>query len=329
METLDFVRANLLSPMVLAFLLGIVATLVRSDLRFPPELYTALSIYLLLAIGLKGGAELARTPFAELWRPALLTLALGSAIPFWSYFILRRLGGFDIANAAALAAHYGSVSAVTFIASQTFLQGLRVPFEGFMPTLVALLEVPAIMIALLIARLGLSREAAGPRASWSALLHEVFAGRSILLLLGGLAIGYLSGPAGLEQVAPLFVEPFRGVLALFLLEMGMVAARRFGDLRKVGAFLLGFGLIMPVLHGVLGVLVGYASGLSAGGATIVAVLAASASYIAAPAAVRIALPQANPSYYLTASLTITFPFNLTVGIPLYYTVARAVYGGGA
>jgi uncharacterized protein len=322
METFDVVRANLLSPMVLAFALGVLATLVRSDLKFPTELYTALTIYLLLAIGLKGGAELAQTPFVAFLRPAVLALLLAFAIPLWSYAILRRLGGFKSADAAALAAHYGSVSAVTFIASQTFLQSLGVPFEGFMPTLLAILEIPAIMIALTLARL--SREA-GPRGSWSTLLHEVFAGRSVFLLLGGLVIGYLSGPQGLNQVAPLFVDPFRGVLALFLLEMGMVAARRFGDLRKVGGFLLGFGLVMPVVHGVLGVVAGYLAGLTPGGSTMLGVLMASASYIAAPAAVRIALPQANPSYYLTASLAITFPFNLTVGIPLYYAIAQRIH----
>ncbi|GAB4108690.1 MAG: sodium-dependent bicarbonate transport family permease [Roseiflexaceae bacterium] len=320
MSVLDLVRLNLFSPMVLAFGLGIIATLVRSDLKFPEELYTAISIYLLLAIGLRGGAELSHASLDTFWRPALVTLALGIAVPIWSYAILRGLGRFDIANAAAIAAHYGSVSAVTFAASQTFLEALRVPYEGFMPTLVAVLEVPAIIIALLIARTRM-----GEGGSWNEVLRELLTGRSILLLLGGMVIGYLGGDAGLKQVAPLFVDLYKGALTLFLLEMGMVAARRFRDLRSVGLFLLGFGIVMPLLHGLLGVWLGTLAGLSEGGCMILAVLAASASYIAAPAAVRIALPQANPSYYLTASLGITFPFNLVVGIPLYYSLAQLIH----
>jgi hypothetical protein len=321
MNALELVRLNLLSPIVLAFVLGIVATLVRSDLRFPDELYTALSIYLLLAIGLKGGMALAETPLREFWAPALVTLALGVAIPLWSYAILRRLGRFEIADAAALAAHYGSVSAVTFIASLGFFTAVDVPVEGFMPTLVAVLEVPAIVVALLIARMKI-----GGRGAWGEVLHEVLAGKSIVLLIGGLAIGALAGRSGLEPVAPFFMGLFQGALTLFLLEMGMVAARRFGDLRRVGPFLVGFGVVMPVLHGALGVWLGQAAGLSVGGSTVLGVLAASASYIAAPAAVRIALPEANPSFYLTAALAITFPFNLTVGIPLYYAIAQWIGG---
>jgi hypothetical protein len=319
MDPLQLVSLNLLSPMVLAFVLGCVATLARSDLRFPDELYAALAIYLLLAIGLKGGGALARTSLQELWAPALATLALGVAIPLWSYAILRRLGGFGVADSAALAAHYGSVSAVTFIASLTFLDAVGIAYEGFMPTLVAILEVPAIVVALAIARRGL-----GMAGSWGAVAHEVLAGRSVLLLLGGLAIGALAGPEGLAPVQPFFVDPFQGALTLFLLEMGMVAARRFRDLRQVGGFLLGFAIVLPVLHGALGTWLGALSGLSLGGAFILGVMAASASYIAAPAAVRIALPEANPGFYLTASLAITFPFNLAVGLPLYLAMAQAI-----
>jgi hypothetical protein len=319
-EILELVRLNLLSPMVLAFVLGIIATLVRSDLRFPEELYTGLSIYLLFAIGLKGGAELSETALAEFWAPALATLGLGVTIPVAAYFILRRFGRLEVADAAAIAAHYGSVSAVTFAAVQTFLQALDVPYEGFMPTLVALLEVPAIIVALLIARVAL-----GQGGGWGEVLRELLVGKSILLLLGGLTIGALAGKPGLAQVAPLFVDPFRGALTLFLLEMGMVAARRFRDLRRVGGFLIGFGVLMPVVNGALGIWLGSLAGLSEGGAVVLGTLAASASYIAAPAAVRIALPQANPSYYLTASLAITFPFNLALGIPLYYGLATLLY----
>lgn len=321
MDALELVRLNLVSPIVLAFVLGIVATLIRSDLKFPDELYTALSIFLLLAIGLKGGAELAETPLSEFWAPAVAAVGLGVTIPLWSYLILRRLGRFGIADAAAVAAHYGSVSAVTFIASLAFLEAVRQPVEGFMPTLLAVLEFPSIVVALVIARARL-----GGRESWGAVLHEVLAGKSIVLLLGGLIIGAMVGKTGLRPVAPFFVDLFQGALTLFLLEMGMVAARRLGDLRRVGLFLVAFGILMPMLHGALAVWLGAATGLSIGGSTVLGVLGASASYIAAPAAVRIALPEANPSYYLTASLAITFPFNLTIGIPLYYSLAQWVHG---
>jgi hypothetical protein len=226
-----------------------------------------------------------------------------------------------VVNAAALAAHYGSVSAVTFIAATAFMQAARQPVEGFLPTLVAILEVPAIVIALLIARRNLGGGSLGEA------VREILAGKSILLLVGGSLIGYLSGPDGLKQVAPVFVDPFRGVLVLFLLELGMVAAKRLRDLRKVGVFLIGFGIVMPLVHGALGVWLGSLAGMSVGGAMVLGTMAASASYIAAPAAVRIALPQANPSYYLTASLGITFPFNLTLGIPLYFALSRWLHGG--
>ena len=321
MSGLDLVLVNLLSPIVLAFALGIVARLVRSDLHIPDQLYSALSIYLLLAIGLKGGAELSTTSLADFWAPALATLVIGTGIPVWSYAILRGAGRFGVADAAALAAHYGSVSAVTFSASLTFLDGIQVSYEGFMPTLVAFLEVPAIVVALLIARTRKTGDVPGA-GSWGEVLHELLAGKSILLLVGGLIIGYLSGQGGLEQVAPLFVDPFKGALVLFLLELGMVAAGRLRDLRTAGVFLVAFGVLMPIFNGAVGVGLGTLSGLSLGGSFILGVLAASASYIAAPAAVRIALPQANPGYYLTASLAITFPFNLAVGMPIYYAFAR-------
>jgi uncharacterized protein len=318
LDPLELVRLNLLSPVVLAFALGLLATAVKSDLRFPDELYTALSIYLLLAIGLKGGAELAATPLAVFWRPAIATVVLGVLTPLIAYGVARRLGRFDVPNAAALAAHYGSVSIVTFLACLSFLQAVGTPAEAFLPTLVAIFEVPAIIVAIAIAR----RRAGDTR--WGPVLHEVLSGRSVFLLVGGLLIGYVVGNQGLERVAPLFVDLFQGVLMLFLLDMGMVAARRLRELRRTGLFLVGFGIAIPLVHGTIGVLAGTLAGLSVGGATAFGVLAASASYIAAPAAVRLALPEANPSYYLTASLGITFPFNLVFGIPLFYALARTI-----
>ena len=320
METIDLLRLGLLSPMTLCFALGALATLLRSDLKFPEPVYTALSIYLLLAIGLKGGAALATAPASALAWPALAGLGLGAAIPFWVYAALRRLGGFSSVDAAALAAHYGSVSAVTFIAALSYVQSLGLPAEGFMPAILALMEVPAIVIALLLARESRMQGGLG-RA-----LHEVLAGRSIILLVGGLAIGFAAGPQGYKSVAPFFADPFQGALCLFLLDLGMVAAQRFKDVRKVGAFLVGFAFAAPLINGVAGVAAGWAAGLSPGGSAVLGTLAASASYIAAPAAVRLALPAANPGYYLTASLALTFPFNLVAGLPLYAWVARLLHG---
>jgi uncharacterized protein len=320
MQMLDLVQLNLLSPVVLAFVLGMIATLVRSDLRFPDELYIFLSIYLLLAIGLKGGVELSRTSPAQVWAPILVTLLLGVTTPVTSYAVLRKLGRFSVADSAALAAHYGSVSVVTFIAALAFLDSAGVSYERYLPTLVAILEIPAIVVALVIARVRM-----GGKTAWAEVFHEILSGRSILLLLGGLLIGLIVGPDRFQSVAPFFVTPFHGILMLFLLEMGMVTARRLRDLRKVGLFLIAFGILIPLLHGTLGIILGHFVGMSLGGSMMLGVLAASASYIAAPAAVRIALPEANPSYYLTAALGITFPFNLTVGIPLYYAMAKYLF----
>jgi uncharacterized protein len=325
-DALELVRLNLLSPMVLAFALGVVATLVRSDLRVPDAMYAALSIYLLFAIGLKGGVALSATPPAVLLWPALATLTAGLVTPLWSYAIARRLGRWGVADSAALAAHYGSVSVVTFVAAQAFLDRAGVGYEGFLATLVALLEVPAILVALVLARRALGGAAQG---GWGATLREVLAGRSIVLLVGGLVIGAATGVQGAERVAPFFVAPFEGALTLFLLEMGLVTARRLGELRRAGPFLVLFGIGAPLVHGVLGAALGIAAGLSPGGATVFATMVASASYIAATAAVRLALPEANPGRYLTASLAVTFPFNLVVGIPLYARLAQAFSGGAA
>lgn len=313
--------ANLLSPVILAFVLGAIASLVKSDLRLPRSLYDALSIYLLLAIGLKGGVELSKTPFSEFVGPAVLTLILGLLTPVIAYNVLRRLGKFDRVNSSAIAAHYGSVSAVTFIVAISFGAMTGRPAEGFMPALVAILEVPAIIVALMIA---FTRDKRA--GSWKDAMHEVVSGRSVILLVGGLIIGFLVGPEGFEPVKPFFVGGFQGALTLFLLEMGIVAASRLKDLKKVGLFLVAFGVLVPIFHGALTIWLAQFTNLSVSGAAVLAAMVSSASYIAAPAAVRIALPEANPTYYLTASLGITFPFNVTLGIPLYYFLAERLIG---
>ena len=321
MEALDLLRANLLSPVVLAFFLGAIAVWVKSDLQFPKEVYAALSIYLLLAIGFKGGQRLAETPLAMIAVPMMVTVALGVLTPAIAYAASRWAGRLSVVDSAALAAHYGSVSAVTFAASLSFLDTKQVPYEGFMPALVAVLEVPAIVIAVVIARVAGRAEGDAP-TSWGTVLHEVLSGRSIVLLVGGLLIGYVSDPRAIERVSPFFVDLFHGVLVLFLLDMGIVAAERLREVGRGAWFLAGLGTAVPVVNGLLGALAGHAAGLSMGGTTVLGVMTASASYIAAPAAVRVALPRANPAYYLTAAIGITFPFNLTIGIPLVYEFSR-------
>jgi hypothetical protein len=319
MNLLDSLIQSLLSPMVLAFLLGIIASLIKSDLKFPPELYSALTIYLLFAIGLKGGAKLVGLSFSDIWLPMTAAILLSLAIPLWCFAILRKLGKFDGVNSAALCAHYGSVSAVTFAEGVAFLDLMEIKSEPFMPAMLTVMEVPAILVAILL----VGRSAvAGGSGSWGKVIHELISGKGVVLLIGGMAIGLLGGEKGYTQVAPLFDTPFRGVLTLFLLEIGLITGRSLGDVKKAGKFLIGFALIMPMIHGIIGALLGHALGLSVGGTTLLATLAASASYIAAPAAVRVALPQANPALYFTASLALTFPFNVVIGIPTYYALAE-------
>lgn len=330
----ELIRLNLLSPLVLAFALGVVAKLIRSEFSLPRDLYVSLSIYLLFAIGLKGGVELSQTPLAQFALPAAVTLAVGVLTPLLSYGALRQLGRFSVADSAGIAAHYGSVSAVTFFAALEFVQRAGTPAEGFMPTLLTLLEAPGIHVALAIGVIQISRHArahapavAGTigvphqHAPWHETLREVLTGRTMVLLVGGLIIGLIIGERGWEPVQPFFEGGFRGALTLFLLEMGLLAAERLSDLRKVGPFLLGFGTLMPLVNGAIGVAFGHWAGLSVGGAAVLGTMAASASYIAAPPAVRLALPEANPTYYLTLALGVTFPFNLIVGIPVYHQIA--------
>lgn len=324
---LETLQANLLSPIPLAFALGIVARLIKSEFSLPRDLYASLSIYLLFALGLKGGAELAHASLATIARPAAATLLLGVITPFIAYAALRWLGRFAVADSAGIAAHYGSVSAVTFIAAQQFVLRVGAPAEGFMPTLLTLLESPGIHIALLIGATQRARALKGETDGAAALrhvLHEVLTGRTMVLLVGGLLVGYMMGGSGWNAVSPFFDSGFKGALMLFLLEMGVVAGARLSDLRKVGPFLVGFGVLLPLLHGAIGVAIGHWAGLSVGGCTVLGTMAASASYIAAPPAVRLTLPEANPTYSLTAALAITFPFNLLVGIPLYYRAAQAL-----
>lgn len=314
--SVDLLFSNLLSPIVLAFVLGFVAILVKSDLKLPDGLYASLSIYLLFAIGLKGGVALSQAELSELWGPVLATLVISILTPTLAHNVCRRLGKLDRTNSAAMAAHYGSVSAVTFIAATTFAQMQGLSPEGFLPALVAILEVPAILLALWLVLRREGNRSLGP------LLHELVTGRAIVLLIGGLLIGLVAAPEGMKQVEPLFGDLFKGALTIFLLEMGLVAGSKIPELKQHAAFLLLFGTLIPLVNGALGVAAGVLAGLSPGGAGVLGAMAASASYIAAPAAVRIMLPQANASLYLTGAIAVTFPFNLVIGIPVYMELAR-------
>lgn len=307
---------NLLSPVVLSFVLGLAACLLRSDLRLPEPVFQGLSIYLLLAIGMKGGAAVAAAGIGSLVLPGLATLALGILTPLVAFAAMRHWGRLDRTNAAAVAAHFGSVSAVTFLVANESAHRAGLAPEGFLPALVAILEVPGIVVALLLARRG------GGKAFSPEAMAEVLTGKSILLLAGGSLIGYFSSPAQWESVKPFFIAPFKGALCLFLLELGTVAGRRLKDVRLAGARPLALAILLALFHGAVGVAGGLLAGLSPGGATVLGVMAASASYIAAPAAVRIALPEASPGIYLTLSLGVVFPFNLAIGIPWCLFLAR-------
>jgi hypothetical protein len=323
----ELLKNNLLSPVTLCFILGVIAKLSRSEFSLPRDIYLGISAYLLLALGLKGGVELAEASVGTILGPLGATLLLGCLTPISAYLIVRKLGRFSVADAAGIAAHYGSVSAVTFLAAQSFINEISLknpslpPLENIMPTLLTLLESPGITIALAIGAFG----TASADKSRRKILHELLTSRTTVLLVGGLIIGTQIGHKNWEVIAPFYDSKggiFRGLLCLFLLEMGVVAGARMGDFKKVGLFLLGFGTLVPIFHGTLAIVAGSYAGLSVGGCTVLAAMAASASYIAAPPAVRMALPDANPSYYLTSALAITFPFNLVLGIPIYFEIAK-------
>jgi hypothetical protein len=319
----EILMTNLLSPIVLAFVLGIVAGLLRSELELPDAVLKLISIYLLFSIGITGGQELAKVRFSEISALLVVTAALVVLIPVVSFLVLRRIAGFDAANAAAVAAHYGSVSTATFFASLSFARAMDTPAEGYMPAVVALMEW-GVIVALFLARWSMGKESG--TLSGRTLLLDTIRGRGILLLTGGMAIGALIGEQGYRQIAPFYEQLFRGFLMLFLLEMGMAAVRQIRGFAQVGVFMTSFAIISPLVWGAVGVTLGWSIGLSLGGAFVLGAVSASASFIDAPAACRAALPQANPGIYLTASLGVTLPFNLVVGIPIYYEYARWLYG---
>jgi hypothetical protein len=324
---LSLAADNLISPIILSFALGVAAALARSDLSVPEAAAKALSIYLLFAIGFKGGASVAEHGVdARLLGALAAGLVLSAGLPVIALYLLRVMTRLDIVDAAAVAAHYGSISIVTFVAASSVLTSQAIVSEGYMVAVAAVMEAPAILSALWL--LSRARPPGDGEAMDSTLWREILLNGSIVLLVGAFLIGAATGTEGLAKIDSFIVAPFQGVLCLFLLDMGLVAGR--GLRQSAGSLtrgLLGFGVLMPLIGATCGLLIGLLLGLAPGGVALMMTLSASASYIAVPAAMRVALPEANPSIYLTLSLGITFPFNLTIGIPLYVAVAQIVTGG--
>jgi uncharacterized protein len=315
------VATNFLSPPILFFLLGMAATFLRSDLDLPAPLPKVLSLYLLFAIGFKGGVELNHSGFtAEVVITAGVAVLMAFVVPVYAFFILRLK--LDTPNAAAIAAAYGSVSAVAFITAQSYLESLRVPYSGHMVAALALMESPAIVVGVLFARLG-ARASSGEKPDWGHLGRDAFLNGSVFILMGAVLVGALTGARGEARMAPFVTGLFPGALALFLLDMGIVAARRLGDLRKLGWFPPAFAVLIPALNATLGWALTRLIGLSPGDTVLFMSLCFGASYIAVPAAMRMAVPEANPSLYVTMALAITFPIHIVIGIPLFAQIAGA------
>jgi uncharacterized protein len=310
----SLVMSNILSPPVLFFFLGMLAIFLKSDLEIPPPLPKLFSLYLLFAIGFKGGSELAKSGVSqEVVLTLLASILMACAVPVYTFFILRLK--LDIYNAAAIAATYGSISAVTFITASSFLNELGIEFSGYMVASLALMESPAIIVGLLLVKVFASDK--DGEFSWPEVLREAFLNSSVFLLVGSLIIGALTGEKGWKVEEPFTQGIFYGVLTFFLLDMGLVAARRIKDLGQTGSFLIFFSIFIPIFNAVVGILLAKLIGMPQGNALLFSVLCASASYIAVPAAMRMTVPEANPSLYVTTALAITFPFNIIVGIPLY------------
>jgi len=318
--------SSLLVPAILFFALGMFASIIKSDLKFPPDMHRMIVIYLLIGIGLHGGKALAGSDLGSAIPAVWAALAFGFGLPIVAYIILRGLGKIDPLNAAAISAHYGSVSAGTYMTAVAFLGGIGITYEAYPIIMLAIMESPAIMIGLILA--GYSRKILGgasktEKGMMKHLMIEAFTNGSILLLFGSMAIGAVVSDDSYHKIEPFFELIFMGALCIFLCDMGMEAGKRLSEFKSVGVFLVGFGIVMPLIGAACGLFVGhFLLHYSIGGVTLVAVLAASCSYIAVPPAMRLAVPEANPSFYLTLSLGVTFPFNVVVGIPSYYAAAQ-------
>ncbi|MGP1384156.1 MAG: sodium-dependent bicarbonate transport family permease [Thainema sp.] len=325
----NLILSNIFNPPILFFFIGLVAVAVKSDLEIPQPIPKLFSLYLLFAIGFKGGHELHESGITpEIAISLIAAVVVASIVPVYSFFILRWK--LDVYNAAAIAATYGSISAVTFVTASTFLSRLNVDFGGHMVAALALMESPAIIVGLLLVRVFINRDKAEDdeseeEFSWGEVLRESFLNGSVFLLVGSLLVGLATGERGWESLSPFTGDMFYGILTFFLLDMGLVAARRFQDLRKGGTFLISFSILMPLLNAAIGIAIAFLIHMSVGDALLFAVLCASASYIAVPAAMRLTVPEANPSLYISMALALTFPFNIIIGIPIYFQLIQFIW----
>lgn len=319
MSSTSVALTNLTSVAVLVFILGFFGARIKSDVRIPEQVYQMISIFLLFGIGLKGGHALKDVSLSSFAAPAIATVGLGILIPLTAYFSLKLVRTISDLDRGAIAAHYGSTSLVTFSAALLFLENSAIEVEGFVTALLTIMEVPGIIVGVY-----LGSRHRNKNVQWGKTLHEVVTGKTILLLVGGLVTGAITSHAGYLKVTPFFIDLQSGFLTLFLLHLGYLAGSNWGEIKKVGSLVGVFAILFPILAGTVGVVVGDLVGLSIGGSTILGILCASASYIAAPAAVSIGLPEANAPLALMSSIGVTFPFNLLIGIPLYLEIARWV-----
>ena len=348
MEILQLIQSNLLTPIILFFLFGIIAARIKSDLKIPEAISEFLPIYLLAAIGLHGGIEMRNTGFENMLIPMLVAIGLSLLMTLNHYQILRRLGKFNIFDSYALASTYGAVGAVTFSVGLSFLKNQGVTSEGYLAAILAVLEPVAFIMAIFLTNMAVSKQIRQKKKSFttddtsdlnmgiqetktklSQVLHESVTGKAIVILLGSIVIGYIIGESGFDSIKIVFDEMFTGAIVIFMIEMGIIAGQRLGDIKKVGIFLIAFAVIMPTFNGIVGVLVATVMGLSLGGSVMFGLLLASASFIAAPAVLRHAIPQANPSLYITSALGITFPYNIIVLLPIMFAVSTLVHGNGS
>lgn len=322
-DFLSLAAGNLLSPMILAFALGVLAAFLKSDLEIPEGAAKGLAIYLMFAIGFKGGVAMHSASGLALVSAVFAALGLSLAMPVIAFALLRGLWRQDRTNAAAIAAHYGSISIVTFVTATEFLRARDIPYDGYLVAMTAVMETPAILVGLLLA----GRQMQQGSAERGTLIREVLVNGSVMLLVGGFVIGWITGDAGMAKIRPFVADLFNGALCLFLLDMGLVAVRQGRAAKRFPKALILFGLMMPPLGAAMGFATAALLGLGTGSAMLLAVLAASASYIAVPAAMRLALPAASPSLSVTLALAITFPFNVAIGLPVYLLAAQYLFGG--
>lgn len=349
MDTLALIQDNILTPIVLFFLLGVVAARIKSDLRIPEAISEFLPIYLLAAIGLHGGIEMRKTGFESMLVPMLTAIALSLLMTLNHYQILRRLGKFNIFDSYALASTYGAVGAVTFSVGLSFLRGQGIESEGYIAAILAVLEPLAFILAIFMTNMAVTKQARVKKQGFgdgdsnesvddlleiksgmtkmAQVLRESVTGKAVVILIGSIIIGYVIGAEKFTPIKILFEDLFIGAIVIFLIEMGIIAGQRLDDVRKVGAFLIGFSLAIPTINGVIGVFVATFLGLSVGGAVMFGLLLASASFIAAPAVLRTAIPQAKPSLYITSALGITFPYNIIILLPVMLTISAAIHNG--